>query len=67
MPVLSMLSEISIANLYVPPFLIYLGVSILLYRLLERVIRRWLDWTWHPALARFFVSLIVVSALIVNC
>ncbi|MHC8326655.1 DUF1656 domain-containing protein [Pseudomonas sp. LB1P83] len=62
-----MLSEFSIANLYLPPLLVYLGVSVLAYKLIERLTRRWLDWTWHPALARFFVSLIVVSTMVVNC
>lgn len=62
-----MLSEISIANLYVPPLLVYLGASVLAYKLIERLARRWLDVTWHPALARFFVSLIVLSAMVVNC
>lgn len=66
-PVLAMLSEISIANLYFPPLLIYLCVSALVYKLIERLTRRWLDGTWHQALARFFVSLIVVSAIVVNC
>ena len=62
-----MLSEISIANLYFPPLLIYLGVTVLVYALIDRVSRRWLDAAWHPALARFFISLIVVSAMVVNC
>ena len=62
-----MLSEISIANLYFPPLLIYLGASLLAYRLLERLAGRWLDRAWHPALPRFFVSLIVVSTMVVHC
>ncbi|EJL04432.1 hypothetical protein PflQ2_3180 [Pseudomonas fluorescens Q2-87] len=62
-----MLSEISIANLYFPPLLIYLGASVAAYRLIERLTRRWLDGVWHPALARFFVSLIVVSTMVVHC
>ena len=59
-----MLSEITIANLYIQPLLIYLGVSALVYGLLERTIRRWLEWAWHPSLARFFVSLIILSTLV---
>ncbi|AOE67353.1 hypothetical protein A7317_10180 [Pseudomonas fluorescens] len=59
-----MLSEITIANLYIPPLLVYLGVSALVYGLLERTIRRWLEWAWHPSLARFFVSLIILSTLV---
>ncbi|WP_103735323.1 DUF1656 domain-containing protein [Pseudomonas sp. GZJR-8] len=62
-----MLSEISIANLYFPPLLIYLGASLLAYRLIERLGGRWLDRAWHPALARFFVLLIVVSTMVVHC
>ena len=62
-----MLSEISIANLYFPPLLIYLGASLLAYRLIELLAGRWLDRAWHPALARFFVSLIVVSTMVVHC
>lgn len=59
-----MLSEITIVNLYIPPLLVYLGVSALVYGLLERTIRRWLEWAWHPSLARFFVSLIILSTLV---
>jgi len=59
-----MLSEITIANLYIPPLLVYLGGSALVYGLLERTIRRWLEWAWHPSLARFFVSLIILSTLV---
>jgi hypothetical protein len=66
-PVFAMFSEVSIANLYFPPLLIYLGVSVLAYTLIENLTRRWLDWAWHPALARFFVSLIVLSTMVVNC
>lgn len=62
-----MLSEISIANLYFPPLLVYLGAAVLAYQLIERLSRRWLDRAWHPALARFFVSLIVVSTMVVHC
>ncbi|WP_434765680.1 DUF1656 domain-containing protein [Pseudomonas triticicola] len=61
-----MLSEISIANLYVPPLLIYLGVAALVYQLIERLMRQWLDQIWHPALARFFISLMVFSTLVVH-
>ncbi|WP_285355731.1 DUF1656 domain-containing protein [Pseudomonas sp. lyk4-R2A-10] len=61
-----MLNEVSIANLYFPPFFIYLGVAFLAYTGIERLTRRWLDSAWHPALARFFVSLIVLSALVVH-
>jgi len=46
--------------------LLYLGVSALVYGLLARVMRRWLDWTWHPSMARFFVSLIVLSILVLK-
>ncbi len=49
-----MLSEITIANLYIPPLLVYLGVSALVYGLLERTM----------SLARFFVSLIILSTLV---
>lgn len=62
-----MLSEITTAHLYLPPFLLYVGVAALVYGLLERTLRRWLDWTWHPSLARFFVSLIVLSTLVLKC
>ncbi|WP_085683957.1 MULTISPECIES: DUF1656 domain-containing protein [unclassified Pseudomonas] len=61
-----MLNEVSIANLYFPPLFIYLGATFLAYRVIERVTRHWLDSVWHPALARFFVSLIVLSALVVH-
>nr|WP_330213259.1 DUF1656 domain-containing protein [Pseudomonas sp. Z18(2022)] len=61
-----MLSEITIAHLYIPPFLLYVGVAALVYALLERILRRWLDWTWHPSLARFFVSMIVLSTLVLT-
>ncbi|MFP5498124.1 MAG: DUF1656 domain-containing protein [Gammaproteobacteria bacterium] len=61
-----MLSEIMIAHLYIPPFLLYVGVAALVYGLLERALRRWLDWAWHPSLARFFVSLIVLSTLVLS-
>jgi hypothetical protein len=61
-----MLSEITIAHLYMPPFLLYLGITALVYALLERIIRRWMDWTWHPSMARFFVSLIVLSILVLK-
>ncbi|PMV17542.1 MULTISPECIES: DUF1656 domain-containing protein [Pseudomonas] len=61
-----MLSEITIANLYLPPFLLYVGAAALVYGVLERVVRTWLDRTWHPSLARFFVSLIVLSTLVLK-
>ena len=62
----AMLSEITIANLYLPPFLLYLGTAALVYAALERLLRGWLDWTWHPSLTRFFVSVIVLSILVVK-
>jgi len=62
----AMLNEIAIANLYFPPLFIYLGVAFLAYTLIERLTRHWLDKVWHPALARFFVSLIVLSTLVVH-
>jgi len=61
-----MLSEITIANLYLPPFLLYVGAAALVYGVLERVVRTWLDRIWHPSLARFFVSLIVLSTLVLK-
>ncbi|WP_237614128.1 MULTISPECIES: DUF1656 domain-containing protein [Pseudomonas fluorescens group] len=61
-----MLSEITIAHLYLPPFLLYVGVAALVYGALERIMRRWLNWTWHPEMARFFVSLIVLSLLVLK-
>ncbi|MDO7896933.1 DUF1656 domain-containing protein [Pseudomonas citrulli] len=61
-----MLSEVTIAHLYLPPLLLYVGVAALVYGLLARVLRRWLDWAWHPELARFFVSLIVLSVLVLK-
>ncbi|MHA4979726.1 DUF1656 domain-containing protein [Pseudomonas extremorientalis] len=61
-----MLSEITIANLYLPPFLLYVGAAALVYGVLERVVRTWLDRTWHPSLARFFFSLIVLSTLVLK-
>ncbi|MCI0996679.1 DUF1656 domain-containing protein [Pseudomonas corrugata] len=62
-----MLSEITIAHLYLPPLLLYLGVAVLVYGVLKRSMRHWLDWTWHPSMARFFVSLIVLSILVLKC
>ncbi|WP_460135881.1 DUF1656 domain-containing protein [Pseudomonas sp. S1_E04] len=61
-----MQSEITIAHLYIPPILLYLGVTALVYGLIERITRRWLDWTWHPSMARFCVSVIVLSILILK-
>ncbi|MBD0685883.1 DUF1656 domain-containing protein [Pseudomonas sp. PSB18] len=62
-----MLSEITVAHLYLPPLLLYLGVATLVYGVLERSARSWLDWTWHPSMTRFFVSLIVLSILVLKC
>ncbi|CRM23149.1 MULTISPECIES: DUF1656 domain-containing protein [Pseudomonas] len=61
-----MLSEITIAHLYLPPFLLYLGVTAVVYALLERIVRPWLDWAWHPSMARFCMSLIVLSILVLK-
>lgn len=62
-----MLSEISIASLYFPPLFIYLAVATVLYQLIERIARRWLDWAWHPSLLRFFLSVILVALLVLQC
>ncbi|CAK9892072.1 MULTISPECIES: DUF1656 domain-containing protein [Pseudomonas] len=61
-----MLSEFSIANVYFPPLFIYLLVATVLYLILERMTRRWLDLMWHPNLLRFFLSVSLLSLLVIK-
>ena len=61
-----MLSEFSFANVYFPPLFIYLLVATVLYLILERMARRWLDLMWHPNLLRFFLSVSLLSLLVIK-
>ncbi|MCX4062950.1 DUF1656 domain-containing protein [Pseudomonas rhodesiae] len=60
---MKMLSELSIANLYIPPLLAYLVASALAYQALKHWVGGPLAWTWHPSLSRFFVLLIILATL----
>lgn len=61
-----MLSEVNIAGIYLPPFLLYACAALPLFRLLRAVLARlgWLDAVWHPALFEFALSLSLVALLI---
>jgi len=60
------LSEFSIAGIYVPPFFLYACIALPLYWLLRAAMARGglLRHVWHPALFEFAVSLALVSLLI---
>lgn len=60
---MKMLSELSIANLYIPPLLAYLIASALACQALKHLVDGPLEWTWHPSLSRFFVLLIILATL----
>ncbi|NTH16760.1 DUF1656 domain-containing protein [Agrobacterium rhizogenes] len=61
-----MLSEVSIAGIYVPPFLLYIVATIPVFLLLKTIIARTglLRIVWHPALFEFALSLSIVSLLV---
>lgn len=61
-----MLSEFSIAGIYLPPFLIYLCAAYPLFMGLRMGLLRCglLRWVWHPALVEFSLSFILLAVLI---
>ena len=61
-----MLSEVSVAGIYLPPFFIYLFVTYPLFIGLRLCLLRCgiLRWAWHPALVEFSLSFILLAALI---
>lgn len=63
---LSMLSEVALAGLYLPPLFVYVCLTVPIYLGLRYVLVRTglLRHVWHPALFEFALSLSLVSALI---
>ncbi|MDF7649382.1 DUF1656 domain-containing protein [Pantoea sp. Acro-805] len=61
-----MLSEVSIAGIYLPPFFIYLCVTYPLFIGLRLCLLRCgiLRRAWHPALVEFSLSFILLAVLI---
>ena len=61
-----MLSEFSLAGIYLPPFLVYACVALPIYMGLRFVLVRCgvLRWVWHPGLFEFAISLCLVSLLV---
>lgn len=61
-----MLSEVSIAGIYLPPLLLYLAAALPLFAGLRALLTRAgvLRFVWHPALFEFAVLLALVALLI---
>ncbi|SAI65376.1 component of multidrug efflux system [Bordetella ansorpii] len=61
-----MLSEVAVAGIYLPPFLVYACIALPLFLGLRFLLARGgvLRWVWHPALFEFALSLCLVSLLI---
>lgn len=61
-----MLSEFSLAGIYLPPFFVYACIALPVYSGVRFVLARSgvLRWVWHPGLFEFAISLCVVSVLI---
>lgn len=61
-----MLSEVSIAGIYLPPLLLYLAAALPLFAALRALLTRAgvLRFVWHPALFEFAVLLALVALLI---
>ncbi|EJL90690.1 MULTISPECIES: DUF1656 domain-containing protein [unclassified Pantoea] len=61
-----MLSEVSIAGIYLPPFFIYLCATFPLFLAARALLVRCgvLRWVWHPALFEFALSFLLLAVLI---
>lgn len=61
-----MLSEVSIAGIYLPPLLLYLAAALPLFAGLRALLTRAgvLRFVWHPALFEFAVLLALIALLI---
>ncbi len=61
-----MLSEFSLAGIYLPPFFVYSCVALPIYLGIRFLFTRSgvLEWVWHPGLFGFAISLCIVSLLI---
>ncbi|ORM66588.1 DUF1656 domain-containing protein [Pantoea rwandensis] len=61
-----MLSEVSLAGIYLPPFFIYLCITYPLFIGLRLCLMRSgiLRWVWHPALVEFSLSFTLLAVLI---
>jgi len=62
------LSEVSIAGIYLPPFFVYACVAGLVFVVLRHLLARLgvLRHAWHPALFEFALSVILLSLLILH-
>lgn len=61
-----MLSEVSIAGIYLPPLLLYLAAALPLFAGLRALLTRAgvLRFVWHPSLFEFAVLLALIALLI---
>ena len=61
-----MLSEVSIAGIYLPPLLLYLAAALPLFAATRALLARAgvLRFVWHPALFEFAVLLALVALLL---
>jgi protein AaeX len=61
-----MLREIGLFGALAPSFLLYFIASVVLFVVVDRVLRRLAFYrlTWHPALARFGLFLCLFAALV---
>lgn len=61
-----MLSEFSVAGIYLPPFFVYACAALPIYLGFRSLLTRCgaLRWVWHPGLFGFALSLCIVSMLI---
>jgi len=61
-----MLSELSIAGIYLPPLLLYLAAALPLFVATRALLTRAgvLRFVWHPALFEFAILLAIVALLL---
>ena len=64
--VVRVLSEFSVAGIYLPPFFVYACAALPIYLGIRSLLTRYgaLRWVWHPGLFGFALSLCIVSMLI---